>query len=154
MLRTQPVQYSKSRRRQPRELHRCSSSLILSLQVVDNRTTDVFVGAKGAVAIIKCGSERSAERVQLFESSVDVVQVLRQHRPHLLTMIFDRAKDCTIACVKDGSKYVFVTGGKVFKIANQDFSSLRTHAGETVTLTGQLKEETITVAKIERPAKR
>ena len=64
------------------------------------------------------------------------------------------AKDCTIACVKDGSKYVFVTGGKVFQIANQDFSSLSTHAGENVRLTGQLKDETITVTKIERPSGR
>jgi hypothetical protein len=63
------------------------------------------------------------------------------------------ARDCTIACVKDGSKYVFVAGGKVFKIANQDLEALATHAGETVRLSGQLKDETITVTRIERAAK-
>jgi hypothetical protein len=63
------------------------------------------------------------------------------------------ARDCTIACVKDGSKYVFVTGGKVFRITNQDFKTLATYAGEPVKLTGQLKDEAITVSKIERAAK-
>lgn len=61
-------------------------------------------------------------------------------------------RDCTEACIKGGAKYVFVTGGKVYKIANQDFAGLKTHAGHKVTLTGDMKDDTITVAKVEAPS--
>ena len=58
-------------------------------------------------------------------------------------------RDCTQACVRGGSKYVLVVDGKVFQIANQDSKELATHAGHTVTLTGELKGNTITASKIE-----
>jgi hypothetical protein len=62
----------------------------------------------------------------------------------------DRA--CVEACVKGGEKYVFVgDADKVFKIANQDFAGLKTHAGHEVTVTGTMKDDTITVSKIEMP---
>src|SRR5881394_550035 len=48
-------------------------------------------------------------------------------------------KDCTLACIKGGSKYVFVSEGKVYSIANQKFASLKTRAGETVEVTGSMK---------------
>jgi hypothetical protein len=57
-------------------------------------------------------------------------------------------RDCTLACVKAGGKYVFVVGGKVYNIANQDFAGLEEHAGHKVTLTGQASGDTITVSKI------
>lgn len=60
-------------------------------------------------------------------------------------------RDCTEACIKGGAKYVFVSGDKVYKIANQDFAGLKTHAGHKVTLTGDAKDDSITVAKIEMP---
>ncbi len=60
-------------------------------------------------------------------------------------------RDCTEACIKGGAKYVFVTGDKVYKIANQDFAGLKAHAGQKVTLTGDMKEDTITVAKVQAP---
>jgi hypothetical protein len=63
-------------------------------------------------------------------------------------------RDCTLACVKGGGKYVFVTGGKVYNIANQDDADLQTHAGHTVRLTGDMKGDTITVSKIVMPAKK
>lgn len=59
-------------------------------------------------------------------------------------------KDCTVSCVKGGSKYVLVAGGKVFQIANQDQKDLATLAGQDVTVSGNLKGETITVAAIEK----
>src|ERR1039458_8326614 len=49
--------------------------------------------------------------------------------------------DCAVACVKGGAKYVFVTGGKVPPINNQDFSGLEEHAGHTVKLTGDLQSQ-------------
>ena len=63
-------------------------------------------------------------------------------------------RDCTLACTKAGGKYVFVTGGKVYNIANQDDADLQTHAGHTVRLTGDMKGDTITVSKIVMPAKK
>ena len=64
-------------------------------------------------------------------------------------------RDCTVACVKDhNAKYVFVTGGKVYNVGNQDFGDLQAHAGHTVKLTGEMSGDTITVSKIAMPAKK
>jgi len=61
--------------------------------------------------------------------------------------------DCVKACVDGhGAKYVFMTGGKSYKIENQDFADLKAHAGHKVALTGEMKGDTITVSKIEMPA--
>jgi len=60
--------------------------------------------------------------------------------------------DCTKACIDKGGKYVFVTGGKTYQIANQDFAGLKDHAGHRVALTGEMKGNDITVSKIEMPA--
>lgn len=57
-------------------------------------------------------------------------------------------RDCTLACSKGGAPYVLVSEGRVYQLANRD-ADLRTHAGHTVTLTGELKGETIRVSKIE-----
>jgi hypothetical protein len=60
------------------------------------------------------------------------------------------AKDhaCTVACVKNGGKYVFVVGSKVYDIANQKFAGLDTNAGAVVKVTGTIKDDAITVTKI------
>ena len=60
-------------------------------------------------------------------------------------------RDCTLACVRGGSKLVLVSEGKVFQIANQDLADVKTHAGHTVKLTGELKGGAIVVAKVEIP---
>ena len=60
-------------------------------------------------------------------------------------------RECTQACVRGGSKYVLVVDGKVMQIANQDNKDLATHAGHAVKMTGELKGNAITVAKIEMP---
>jgi hypothetical protein len=57
-------------------------------------------------------------------------------------------KDCTLACIKAGSKYVFVSDGKAYNISNQKLAALKTNAGETVAVTGTMKGDTITVSKI------
>ena len=63
-------------------------------------------------------------------------------------------RDCTLACVKEhNAKYVFVHQGKVYNISNQDFAALQEHAGHTVSLTGELNGDTITVSKIVMPSK-
>ena len=63
------------------------------------------------------------------------------------------AHDCSVACVKNGGKYVFVAGGKVYDIANQDFGDLEKQAGKTVRLTGEMNGDSITVSKIKASAK-
>lgn len=62
-------------------------------------------------------------------------------------------RECTIACVKGGGKYVFVSQGKVFEVQNQDLKDLETHAGHAVKLTGELASDgkTIKVSKVEMP---
>lgn len=57
-------------------------------------------------------------------------------------------RDCTLGCVKAGGKYVFVSDGKVYQIANQDLPALQKEAGESVRLTGDVKGDTVTVSKI------
>jgi hypothetical protein len=59
--------------------------------------------------------------------------------------------DCTLACVKAGGKYVFVINGRVYNIANQQDPDLKTHAGHTVQLTGEMSGDTITVSKVVMP---
>jgi hypothetical protein len=62
-------------------------------------------------------------------------------------------QQCVEACVKGGAQYVFVgDGDKVYKIANQNFAGLKTHAGHTVTVSGTMKDDTLTVSKIDMAA--
>ena len=60
--------------------------------------------------------------------------------------------DCATKCIAGGEKNVFISDGKTYKIANQDFAGLKTHAGHKVALTGEMKDDSITVSKIEMPA--
>ena len=62
--------------------------------------------------------------------------------------------ECTLKCVKGGGNFVFVSEGKVFEIANQDFSDLSAHAGHDIKLTGDLNADgkAITVSKVEMSA--
>lgn len=55
------------------------------------------------------------------------------------------AKQCTLECVKAGSKFVLVSKGKVYMISNQDQPDLKTYAGGTVRLTGELSADGKTI---------
>ena len=61
--------------------------------------------------------------------------------------------ECTKMCVKKGAKYVFVSDGKVYQLANQHSKTIASHAGEQVELTGEMKGDTITATKIVAPVK-
>jgi hypothetical protein len=63
-------------------------------------------------------------------------------------------KDCTLACVKAGSKYVLVSNGKVYQIENQSLPALQQRAGQMVEVTGDLKGDSITVSKISAAGKK
>ena len=54
---------------------------------------------------------------------------------------------CAAKCIKGGSPAVLVgTDGTIYKIANQD--KIVAHAGEKVTVVGDLKGDTITIASV------
>jgi hypothetical protein len=57
-------------------------------------------------------------------------------------------KDCTLACVKAGGKFVFVSGGKVYNISKQSLAGLTQYAGQNVKVTGDVNGDTIAVSKI------
>lgn len=57
--------------------------------------------------------------------------------------------DCTVACVKGGAKYVFVSPeGKVYQISNQTEAGLPKYAGENAKVTADFSGSSITIAKI------
>lgn len=58
---------------------------------------------------------------------------------------------CVEKCVKGGGEYVFISNDKAIKIANQKFEGLKLHAGHEVMLTGEIKDDVVTVSKIEMP---
>jgi hypothetical protein len=66
---------------------------------------------------------------------------------HGTAQISDR--DCTLACVKNGGKYVFVHNGKVYNSENQDYEGVQQHAGESVRLTGEMSGNSVKVSNIE-----
>lgn len=59
--------------------------------------------------------------------------------------------DCVGVCVKKGAKYVFVSDGKVFQLANQSSKQVAEHAGKEVELTGVLKGDVITASQMKAP---
>jgi Protein of unknown function (DUF5818) len=54
--------------------------------------------------------------------------------------------DCAVTCVKGGASPVFVTDGKVYKI--DDASKVQEHIGHKVTITGELKGDTVQVESV------
>jgi hypothetical protein len=60
----------------------------------------------------------------------------------------DRA--CTEACVKGGAKYIFASGGKIYTFDNQKDPELAMNAGQSVTVTGELRGNTIVASKISK----
>lgn len=64
----------------------------------------------------------------------------------------DADHECVTKCAAGGAKYVFMSGGKTYEIANQDFAALKDHGGHKVALTGEMKGDSITVSKIDMPA--
>ena len=59
------------------------------------------------------------------------------------------ARECTIKCVKEGAKYVFVndTDKKVYTIDDQD--KVADHAGHHVTVKGAVEGDTLKVSSVE-----
>jgi hypothetical protein len=58
----------------------------------------------------------------------------------------DAHADCAVKCVKGGAAPVFVSDGKVYKIS--DASKVQDHIGHKVTITGDVKGDTIEVQEV------
>jgi hypothetical protein len=102
----------------------------------------VSLGSVGFVAV-----PRAAEQTWTGQISDSLCGVKHEEAAEGQGKMPDR--DCTLACVRGGSKFVLVADGKVLPIANQDLADLTTHAGHKVKVTGELKNGEIVVAKIE-----
>jgi hypothetical protein len=64
---------------------------------------------------------------------------------HMMTNV--SAAECTRACVKQGSDYALVSGGKVYTLKG-DTKQIDKYAGQTVTVSGKLSGTTLTVSAI------
>lgn len=64
----------------------------------------------------------------------------------------DGARECTIKCVKEGAKYVFVNDAdkKVYVIDDQD--KVAAHAGHHVTVKGSVDGDTLKLTSIDMAA--
>lgn len=63
-------------------------------------------------------------------------------------------RDCTLACINKGGKYVFVDeNNKVYAIENQDFKGLKQNAGMAVKVTGDVENDMITISKLQPAGK-
>jgi hypothetical protein len=58
----------------------------------------------------------------------------------------DAHADCAVKCVKGGAAPVFVSDGKVYKI--DDAAKVQDHIGHKVTITGEVKGDTIQVQEV------
>ena len=57
--------------------------------------------------------------------------------------------ECSNKCIAGGQKAVFVSDGKTYQIANQDYAGIKDHSGHKIALTGEMKGDSITISKIE-----
>jgi len=67
---------------------------------------------------------------------------------HLYTSATRGEADCTLGCVARGAEFVLIADGTVYKISNQEFPDLASFANARVEITGQVDDESITIARI------
>ena len=60
------------------------------------------------------------------------------------------ARECTLECVGEGAAFVLVSDGKIYTFTDQTHRALRTHAGERVTVTGELRGNMLSPHSIAR----
>ena len=58
----------------------------------------------------------------------------------------DAHANCAAACARKGAELVFVSGGKVYKVSDQE--KLKAHAGHKVTISGKVEGDTLTVDSV------
>lgn len=60
----------------------------------------------------------------------------------------EKAMKCVAACVKGGVAPVFIVDDKIIKIDKDSQSKVMEHLGHKVTVTGDLKDDTVTIASV------
>ena len=92
--------------------------------------------------VVLCGWALLAQSSQTLTGTVSDTMCGAQH------MMKDvSAAKCTRECVKQGSDYALVSGGKVYTLKGKS-SELDKYAGQNVTLIGKVSGNTVTVDSI------
>jgi hypothetical protein len=104
-----------------------------------------------AAAVLFAASPALAADTKTWTGKLSDARCNGKHKPAEHGSQQDSDHECVTKCIEGGGKYVFVSEGKTYTIANQDFKDLKAHGGHEVALTGEMKGESITVSKIEMP---
>ena len=115
-----------------------SLAIALSLSVV-------WLGAQAKTAAPADKKAPTQAKEMTWDGSISDAMCGKDHGKNGGTMAKDH--DCANKCAAKGS-YVFVSGDKIFKIADQKSKDLETHAGHKVTVAGTMKGDTITISKV------
>ncbi len=102
--------------------------------------------ALGAVVSVSMAAQKAPEQTwtgKISDSMCEGKHSVGEHEGKKMT-----DADCTKVCVKGGEKYVFVSEGKVYQLANQSSKTIAAHAGQEVKLTGVMKGDTITASQM------
>ena len=103
----------------------------------------VVIGALAAVPVAIRAQAEQTWKGAISDSNCNAKHPAGEHDGKKMT-----DADCTGVCVKKGAKYVFVSDGKVFQLANQSSKTIAAHAGQQVELTGTIKGDTITAKQM------
>ena len=110
-------------------------------------TNKLMLAFVSFLVIVSSAAPRAAEQTWTGQISDSLCGAKHEEAAEGQGKMADR--DCTLACVRGGSKLVLVVDGKMLPIANQDLADLKTHAGAHVKVTGELKDKAIVVSRIE-----
>jgi len=104
------------------------------------------IAVYGAVVLLVAGLSSTGTAKAAAKTFVGSVSDSMCGAKHMMPGQSD--KDCTLACVKAGSKYVLAdASGKVYQLSDQ--KKPEQFAGQKVKVTGTLKGDTITVTSID-----
>jgi hypothetical protein len=103
----------------------------------------VVIGALAAVPVAIRAQAEQTWKGAISDSKCNAKHPAGEHEGKKMT-----DADCTGVCIKKGAKYVFVSEGKVYQLANQTSKTIAAHAGQQVELTGTIKGDTITAKQM------
>jgi hypothetical protein len=103
----------------------------------------VVIGALAAVPVAIRAQAEQTWKGAISDSKCNAKHPAGEHEGKKMT-----DADCTGVCMKKGAKYVFVSEGKVYQLANQTSKTIAAHAGQQVELTGTIKGDTITAKQM------
>jgi len=102
----------------------------------------------GAIAVVPAAAQKDQTwKGAISDSNCNGKHTAGEHEGKKMT-----DAECTNVCIKKGAKYVFVSEGKVYQLANQKSKTIASHAGQQVELIGTIQGDTITAKTIKTPA--